>query len=170
MTDLPTSAGEKKNEEDRAVELMTGQPCNYFARAGEQDNLGSPAVVPADFPPLPPADGFARIRNEHDRFDGLRDFWFRHTIKDYVAECVRLAVADERERCAKLGDELERFDDDHNSFLGGGKACASAIRSQGNWCASLTGSPEYKQEQREKNALFRATLDSTPPGDQGKKK
>ena len=58
-----------------------------------------------ELPELPPADGFTSVRNEHQRFEGVRDFWLRTSILAYG------------ELCWKEGYKLGR-DDERNDSMG----------------------------------------------------
>jgi hypothetical protein len=78
-----------------------------------------------NLPPLPEP----RIKATKDEGFSMPDLYSAYQLQQYAAQ----AVAEERERCAKLCDELERpiYDfREMSDFQWAARVCASAIRSQ----------------------------------------
>ena len=105
--------------------------------AGEQDNLGSPAVVSSDLPPLPEVDtaSMAWDGRSVDYINGYENGF--ESAQEKMQDYALLAVAQERERNAKLCDAIYIEEQGEPVCYGFAKECAAAIRAQGKATPAL---------------------------------
>ena len=95
---------------------------NTKSHPGEQDNLGSPAVVHADLPALPEVS-IIIPKAALSMPEGINRMSV-YTAGQMQAYAL-LAIAQERERCAKI---CIAMNDEHEISGCDGRECAAAIR------------------------------------------